>query len=33
MAMMIELGEVSAETKQPSVPFAVDNDIEHGTKG
>jgi hypothetical protein len=30
--MIIELGKVTAETKQRLVPFAPDNGIEHGTQ-
>jgi hypothetical protein len=30
--MIIELGKVTAETKQPNVPFSPDNGIQHGTQ-
>jgi hypothetical protein len=30
--MIIELGKVTAETKQPHVPFAPDNGVLQGTR-
>jgi hypothetical protein len=30
--MIIELGKVTAETKQPLLPVAPDNGIEHGSR-